>query len=408
MLKRTRSENNILQLQKVKQQKQICTTDFLRSIENLQKPELENLWKKEEKEFWIFLIDTSCDADQVAECLSNLSYPGKIYLLRVHGGLLSYPFFKKIENGVTKNDIKSFFCHTGFEKHASPTYMTMYWLCCALQRNKVLEKATKILVFTNNIDNPFDTRGRQFFKSYDFTTNDGHPLSYNINTKQGRRIQAALVERMQVLLSFKWTIATCDKIVYKKFVNDCSKEPVHVIYAKDYKKLHFRLSKALEDIPCFQPSLVQGQSVFLDRSDSEMENYFIMDHSFDNKTLVKDFLRTNKTAIVLNNVTIIKQFKDENGKYSKLVKGCSFQTSVGVNYVRYIALNKVKVWDPIVTLKRNNITKNTNYLLRPCDTKYRVEREEGACFVVKELNKHMKVFGEGYMVPKSYICDSNK
>ena len=43
---------------------------------------------------------------------------------------------------------------TGYEK-SSPTYMTMYWLHHALQRSEALQKVQRIVVVSNNWDDPF-------------------------------------------------------------------------------------------------------------------------------------------------------------------------------------------------------------------------------------------------------------
>lgn len=408
VLKRTRSEDNLRNLQEVKQQKQ-SEDDFLNAIMNLQKPELEKSWREEES-FSLILLDTYTlkgEDKLLAKCLSKLTYPGNVYLLRMHGSLLSYPFSKKFEKKMTKQDVKRFFCHTG-ARPGSPNYMTMLWVHYALERNHALNKVQKIVVLTNNLDDPSDAlRTKQSPPDYFFTTRNGHPLIYNVLSRNGKRIQSAVLGRLQIVLNKKWILATRNSTVQKSFVVMSKNKPVCTIYTREYDKMKFQLSKALEPIVCFKPSLKISDEILLDRSDSEMQNYHITHYSFGSKSAAISFLKENRRAKVLKEILVLHNYEDDNhGPYKKFVKGFLVETAIDDNFVRYLLLGKAKVVPKhaIVTLKENVTTKNTNYLMRPCATKYRVEREDCSGFYLKQLNDQMQVVGTEYLVPKSYVC----
>ena len=408
VLKRTRSEDNLRNLQEVKQQKQ-SKDDFLDAIMNLQKPELEKSWREEES-FSLILLDTYTlkgEDKLLANCLSKLSYPGNVYLLRMHGSLLSYPFSKKCEKKITKQDVKRFFCHTG-ARPGSPNYMTMLWVHYALERNHALNKVQKIVVLTNNLDDPCNAlRTKQLPPEYFFKTRNGHPLTYNVLSRNGKRMQSAVLGRLQTVLTEKWILATRVASVVKGFVDMSKNKPILTIYTREYDKMKFQLSKALEPIVCFEPCLKINDEILLDRSDSEMRKYRILKNSFGSE-LVVSFLKENRCAKVLKEMVVLYNYKDDyHGPYKKFVKGFLVETAIDDNFVRYLLLGKAKVvpkQHAIVTLKENATTKNTNYLMRPCATKYRVEREDCSGFYLKQLNDQMQVVGTEYLVPKSYVC----
>ena len=401
MLKRTRSEGDLQLLQK--KTKTVDKNALLETIRHVRKPELEQAWKEEE-EFSIVVIDTySLKREQksVAECICNTKWIGNLYVLRIHGSILTHPFWIKMETPDLLS-IKDFFFLTGYEKRGSPTYMTMYWLHHALQRSEALQKVQRIVVVSNNWDDPFDFSRNRKVQEYDFVTKNGLPLQYQVGSVSGKAVQAALIDALRPLLNERWILMTRNPYVRKKFMLLQKKTLMLTLCAPNYKILEFQLSKVMRAKE-FQPSLKAKQVVNLDRSDEEVKRYVHMHSTFDRMEETVAFLKKHQRAVVVDLIEVlIKKMDLLYGSYVKLASGCIFETTVEQHCVRYMVVDKVKLAlkGRIVTLKNHEKLK-TDYLLRPQKTAYRVERVDEALVQVKELKTKQIL-----PVPKSYIQEN--
>ena len=118
------------------------------------------------------------------------------------------------------------------------------------------------------------------------------------------------------------------------------------------------------------------------------------------------FLNLNRCAKVVKKVFILQNFRDDvHGHYQKFVAGFLFETKVDNHFARYFLLNRatLSLKDAMVTLKENTVTKNTDYLMRPCSTKYSLEKEDMTGYYVKQLNDKEELISPEYFVPKSYV-----
>lgn len=390
---RKRRSQSVDKINKRVKKKQTRTAyKLLNAIVNWQKVELEQSWK-EEKAFTILLLDafsSKQEKELLARCLASIKYLGTVYLVHMYGD--SYPFFMKLQNEVRKEDVLRFVESSITKKDESPLYMTMIWLHYALQRNDALRKVQHVMVVTNNVDTSVGSNV--------FTTLSGVSFS---DKELVRQIEAVL---QKTVLNRKWIFATFKKDVYISFSTLNKNNSLHRIYANTYGKMVFLLSKALEPILPFEPLLQKGDEVFFHSSKDYMHKCFHTHNSFYSDVKAMLFLNSNRCAKVVNKVFVLQNVRDDvHGRYKKFVEGVLFETKVGNLFARYLLLKRatLSLKDAMVTLKENTVTKNTDYLMRPCATKYSLEREDMTGYYVKQLNDKEQLISTEYFVPKSYV-----
>ncbi len=405
MLKRTRSEGDLQLLQKeAKTLKTVDKDALLKAIRRVVKPELEEAWRNEQQKFSIVVVDTySLKKEQksVAKCICETKWEGNLYVLRIHGGILSFPFWKKMETP-TKQAIKDFFSLTGYEKRGSPTYMTMYWLHHALQRSKTLQKVNRIVVMTNNFDDPFDYSKNRSAPKYDFLTDDGAPLQYQIDTVSGKAVQAAVIDALRPLLNEKWILMTRNPYARKRFLLLQKNTFMILLNARNYEVLTFQLSKVLR-VKAMKPNLKQKQVVHLDRSEEEMKRYAIVYSTLQTPSEMQAFLEKHTEAVVINVIEgFIKKNHPDYGSYLHRVSGCIFETSAEQHCVQYLVQEEVKLAlkGRVVTLQKHE-SLDRDYLLRPQNTKYKVESVTESLVEVKDLKTKQIL-----PVPKCFINEN--
>ena len=404
MLKRTRSEGDLQLLQKERKlSKTVDKNALLNTIRHLVKPELEEAWRKEQK-FSIVVVDTySLKKEQksVAKCICETKWEGNLYVLRIHGGILSFPFWKKMETP-TKRAIKDFFSLTGYEKRGSPTYMTMYWLHHALKRSKALQKVDRIVIMTNNYDDPFDFSKNRNAPKYDFRTDDGAPLQYQVGTLSGKAVQAAVIDALRPLLNEKWILMTRNPYARKRFLLLQKNTFMLILIAQNYEILTFKLSKVLRT-KAFKPHLKLKQVVNLDRSDKQLKRYSIVYSSLKTPLETKQFLERHTEAVVVDVVEGFNQKIHRSfGSYMYRVSGCVFETAAEKHRVRYLVKEEVKLAlkGRVVTLKKHEKL-DRDYLLRPKNTEYKVESVDESLVQVKDLKTKQSL-----PVPKCFINEN--
>ncbi len=390
--------------QKQKRQRLTTSSEFRKAITSLRQPELEKCWETD-KSFTIILLDTSSlkrHKETIASCIAKQPYPGSVYLLRMHGGLLSNPFWTKIEQQVSEEDkveaVNKFFVD-GL-KDGSPLWMTIHWVDAALRRNQAMKDATKIIVMTNSTDNPYpETMLR---------TKHGTQLSYNIRTDSGYFRTTDLRNGLRTFLNLKWVFVIPDYRVYESFRKLKRKKAFFftLLHNSCSDVLSFRLSKMFDVVQAFQPRLKEGQIITLDRRDNEMKRFKHMWTPF-NEAETRQFLKRNNEATMIKErcfVTI--DVDNEHGKYHRLVRGCIFETRAEGHVVRYTLYNYATLGlkDRVVTLKRNT---KTDYLGRSCNTMYRVIEENcvNEMVLVQDFDENRD---NKFLVPRSKVVLEDK
>lgn len=385
-MKRTRSVEDFKVL---KMQRGMDTDQFIKAIGELRQPELEKSWKTDES-FTIILLDTFSlkrHKKDIAKCIAKQPYPGNLYLLRMHGGLLSYPFWTKIEPQVAEQDkveaVNKFFVDIGL-KDGSPNFMTIHWVDCALRRNEAMKDAIKIIVMTNSFDKPCrDTNLR---------TQHGTQLSYDCFTAIGCRRSFGLRNACHEFLNLKWVFVIPDKHVYKLFSKLQREKEFFfmLLHNPRFDVLSFQLSKMF-DVQTFQPPLREGETITLDRSDDEIKRLRRVFTPLDEIKTIQFLRRNNEATMIKERFFVTTDYDNDYGKYKRLVRGCIFETRAEGHVVKYTLYNYAKLGlkDCAVTLKRNTTQHtNTNYLGRPLNTVYSVIQENysNAMVVVQDLN----------------------
>ena len=381
----------------------INTNQFLEAIGKLRQPELEKSWETDES-FTIILLDTfslKSHKKDIAKCIAKQPYPGNLYLLRMHGGLLSYPFWTKIESQVSEEDkveaVQKFFVDVGL-KDGSPIFMTIHWVDAALRRNNAMKDATKIIVMTNSFDKPCpDTNLRM---------RDGTQLSYDAFTNSGRRRMVDLRNTFRAFLNLKWVFVIPGNHAYKLFSKLQREKDFFFILLHNprFDVLSFQLSKMF-DLQPFKPPLREGETVTLDRSDNEMKRLRRVFTPLDEIKTIQFLRRNNEATMIKERFFVTTDYDNDYGKYKRLVRGCIFETRAEGRVVKYALYNYARLGlkDRAVTLKRNTTQHaNTNYLGRPLNTVYNVIEVDysKAMVVVRDLNDKNK---NNFPVPISKV-----
>ena len=408
--KRTRSQDSFGSLakrQRTRTKTQIKMKVFLKTIQELRQRELEESWETEESMTFILLDTCSLQAQrkQIAACIAKLPYPGSVYVLRMHGGLLSFPFWFKMKAELPEEQkaklVDDFFCDVGLNP-GSPLYMTIHWLQAALKRNNALQRVAKFMVMTNKFDNPFPDSNLR--------TQHGQELSYDVFTPEGRRVTTALKEACKSVLNLKWIFVTMDPHA-RKYFRRMQREKHYffvLIHNKNSDVLAFQLSKTFEE-KAFQPALQTGQEITLDRSDEELKRYKHLHSPFD-ETWTQRFLKKYNHATMINETFGVKREIDPRyGVYKTLVRGCIFQTCAEGQTVEYTLFEHAVLGlkDRVVTLKTNNQHKKTDYLGRSLNTMYRVI-EENNCNDMVAVQDFDESRDNKFLVPRSKVVLEDK
>ena len=407
-MKRIRSveEFKVLKMQR-KIDAGINTNQFLEAIGKLRQPELEKSWETDES-FTIILLDTFSlkrDKDAIAKCIAEQPYPGNLYLLRMHGGLLSYPFWTKIEPQVSQEGkveaVIKFFVDVGL-KDGSPIFMTIHWVDAALRRNNAMKDATKIIVMTSSFDNPYpDTNLR---------TRHGTQLSYDCFTAIGRRRMFGLRNACHTFLNLKWVFVIPGKHAYKLFSKLQRERDFFFMLLHNSRSdvLSFQLSKTF-DVQPFQPPLKEGQSITLDRRDNEMKRFKRLFTPFDEGRTRQFLKRNNQATMIKERYFVTTDYDNVYGKYKRLVRGCIFETRVEGHVVSYTLYNYATLGlkDCAVTLKVNTRHTKTDYLGRSLGTMYLVMEENyfNEMVVVQDFDE---TGDNKFLVPRSKVVLQKK
>lgn len=393
--------------QRTRTKAKIKTKVFLKTIQELRQRELEDSWEKEESMTFILLDTYSLQAQkkEIAACIAKLPSPGSVYVLRMHGGLLSFPFWLKMKPELPEEQkaklVGNFFRDLGLNP-GSPLYMTIHWLHAALKRNHALQRVAKFMVMTNSYDNPFPESGLR--------TQHGQELSYDFFTPEGRRISTALEDACKSVFNLKWIFVTMNRRAYNHFriIKQEKRFFFVLIHDKRSNVLAFQLSKTFEE-KRFQPALYVGQKVFLDRSDAELQRYKQVFSPF-NEAGTRQFLRKYHHATMIQKTFCVKKQRDPTfGVYITLVRGCTFQTCAEGATVEYTVFNHAVLGlkDRVVTLKRNTQDTETNYLGRSLKAMYRVLEEDyfNDMVLVQDLDESRD---NKFLVPRSKVILEDK